>query len=319
MPATTKSIRPKPKSSRQSSVKKDDPEINGHFLWHELSGRNSKYKWMYKVLENIHEHTNGAITRDVIKYLEISLENFADNFLNDIPFSAQSSENFGTEIVNSWFGLDDDETVTSTQVFAEIAEIIQKSYEEEEKTLDEDMSDRSGFFIGITTKLVLKFLDESVMNMSESVNFVEELTLYFLLYTCKYDIRFLVFYIDDMMDDRFIPKSINVDGFTVSILRTELAEYIRANLETVPRIEEGVMEIIAGSSSLIDEGMTKTKCIKDCKFGNGYRTGNSFIKRHAVIIEKIIRKIASLADGIDSDAWTNAMALDSFSSVADDI
>lgn len=294
------------------------PVSNSVNFWSSLQGLHSKYEWMANVFEEISNSIPvEKLSYDVIRYVELCLEKFADNFLSQIQVDGFDGDNFGNEILSIWFDFSI-EDIENDNDLSEIRDILQECFNEEIENIIEDNSDVSGLFINISSNLIIKFLTKSVYNMSLNVEKAEELTLFFLIWTAEYDALFSIFRLEEYLQPNIIPEKPSNEGLTIGLLQLNLADFIRTNYNVQPSIEPGTIELLAGTSNIIVLN-EKTEKIVEEKIKNvtpAYSADSTiFLNCHRYIVYLIFREVQEILQTRNNKQWTNSVVLDAINTV----
>jgi hypothetical protein len=285
-------------------------------FWSSLNGLRSKYPWMKNVFDGINEEIpNEKLSIDVIRCVELCLEKFADNYLSQVQVLGFDQNEFGNEILFSWFGFDVEE-IENDNDMSDLRDNLQVCYDEEIDNITEDSSDVTGLFVKISKMLMINFLTASVNNMLiNSVSTAEELTLFFVLYTAEHDARFSIFRLEEYLEKDIIPESPSKDGLSVGTLQLILADFIKTNYNVRPSVEPGSVELLAGLSNIIDitnpkcEELIFTKINKSIQPTNNINT-TIFLNIHRYILYVVFEEIQRILQNKTSKQWTNSIVLD---------
>ncbi len=304
-------------------VRSISPINNTVNFWSSDVRLETKYEWMIEVYAAIsYEIGNDKLSYDVIKYIELCLEKFADNYLSQVQVSGFESDNFGNEMMFNWFGFDFDAALDETDPMnfqndpdlIELRDSLQKSYEEESLNLTEDDTAVTELFINISKMLIIKFLVQSLENMLMNYSQPEELSLFYLMYTAEYDVRFSIFRLEEYFEKGIIPVAPSKDGFTVAMLRLTLPDFIKENYDIRPSLEPGSIELLAGTSNIIvineksdqlvaniiDKLITPASTIELTIYFN----------LHRYILYLVFEEIQNIIRNKNDKQWTNAVVLD---------
>jgi hypothetical protein len=313
-------LKPLSLESKSTNSRKISPITNNINFWTSLRGYSSKHEWMSQIFEYIDNQIGTEkLTFEVVRYIELCLENFADNCLSQIIISDIEPSQFGIQMLQIWLDVSIEEIEDNTQLF-KISEMLQQCYEDEKINLIEDDSDVTNLFINITEKLIYEFLSSSLEYMLTMISEPQELTLYFVIYTAKYNPCFNFFSLDEYNERDVIPEKLSEDGITVGILRLSLNSFIKTNYDIRPSYEDGTIELLVGVSNIIviNEKSDELVADKIDEFIEIAETDNQtiYLNLHRYILYLIFEQIQIITKKTNSMIWTNGLILDAINTVS---
>lgn len=302
------------------SYKSISPISNFTNFWSSLKGFRSKYIWMTDVFEQISESIpKDKLTVDVMRYIELCLEKFTDNYLSQIQVTGFEKENFSREMLFNWFGFEA-ETIEDDADVGELCDILQDCYDLNNDELADDPTNVTNLLITICSNLIIKFLIVSLNNMLKTISNPEELTLFFVIYTAEYDARFSIFRLEEYIQPGVIPEFTSNDGLTVGTLQLILPDFIKKSYDDHPSLEPGCIELLAGVSNIIVINDKSDQIVLD-KLPYLIDTNSSldmtiFLNLHRYILYLIFEEIQKILLTKNNTQWTNAIVLDAINTSA---
>ena len=289
-------------------------------FWSSLTGLPSKYEWMEDVFNIISKQIpENKLSLSVVRYVELCLEKFADNYLSQVQVTGFAEEDFGNETLFNWFGFSP-ENIEDDKDLAELRDCLQKCFDDNLDELLEDNSDITDLFINISSTLIIKFLIVSLEYMLDDIPNPEELTLFFVMHTAEYDARFSIFRLEEYMEPDILPENPSNDGLTIGILRLNLADFIRKNYNMNPLLEAGSIELLAGTSNIIVINHKSDKLVADIidKLIQPASTLDLtiFLNLHRYILYLVFEEIQVILTKTKTTQWTNAVVIDAINSAA---
>lgn len=303
-----------------SRTKSLSPIGNSINFWSSLKGLHSKYEWMEQVFVTISNNIPiEKLSNDVVRYIELALEKFADNYLTQIQVTGFERKNFSYEMLFSWFGFDAD-MIDNDPDMTEFANELQDCFDANAILLADDPTDIINLLITICETLVIKFLHASLTLMLNTITNIEELTLFFVIYTAEYDARFSIFRLEEYIESEVIPKTISNDGLTVGTLQLVLPDFIKKNYDITPSIEPGCVELLAGISNIIvitnkSDELVLNKVESLITVTNDM-TMNIYLNLHRYLLYLTFDEIQKILLTKNSTWWTNSIILDAINTAA---
>ncbi len=295
------------------------PITNSKNFWSSLKEYNSKYEWMTQVYDAISDTTGDKLSLETFRYIELCLENFVDNYLNEMSVDGFEPENFGNEVLYEWFGFEQD-AIESDEKLVELRDDLQNCFDSEIITITEDSSDVSRLFIKICTVCVIKFLEQSVRNMIISINNPDVLTLFYCIYTAQYDNRFFMFMLEEYLEKDIIPQDPSNQGVTIAMLHENLAIFIKKNYDEPPLLENGILDLLAGCSNIIVINDKSTELISNLSVPLIEIPNNKeltiFFNLHRYILYLIFEEIQTILKTKEDHFWTCGIVIDAINTVA---
>lgn len=288
-----------------------------NIYWSNLKGIKSKYTWTDEVFSNITEYTGNKMSKDVIKYIEVLVEKFIDEKLDNLTVTGFEPSNFGYIIVEKWFNIEKNEAMAVSEL-STISKWLQEAYESEFLKFKDDETDVQGLLVKIVSKFFIEFLSISLNVMMNSTTRIKELTLFFCLYTIEHDGRFSILKDRDM--SAFLPEVFTKKGYTVTMLRQKLPIYIKNTFGVRPYIEDGVLEILANSSNmiLINDKSRKISKFVDIPQNTCDGKDKVFFNLHRYILYLIFRYIRLIMKNNKSEIISNSIAFDALTMAKED-
>ena len=263
-------IEPEILSVEKSRTKKDlYSDIESVNYWSMLSDRESKYDWISLVERSISVIIKDKMSEVSYYNLKDVIERFVDE--NLIILENSSEFTFGNYMLYIWMGYTEEDLASNPdlQLFADE---LQECYDNVEENNPEKM------YINITTLVMTRYLEAVVDFMVE--NSQDVINLFHCLYVQHTDPRFAMFRYENVTEN-LIPIQPSLNGLTVDRLKIDLGGFIKTKYSQQPSLENGVLQLLAGSSNVIvlDEynislaniirktlGETKTDSDKDLFF-----------------------------------------------------
>jgi hypothetical protein len=284
---------------------KSPKEIESVNYWSSLNNLESKHDWLSLVMESINTIIKDEMTQGAFFNLKNVMENFVDENLSVL---SDHEGNFGLYVLYIWMGYDE-EDVNKNEELKFFADELQDFYEK---------SDSSNLYVNITTLVMVRYL-EAVVNFM-LYNSHHTINLFHCLYVQQTDPRFTMFKYENVAEN-LIPIQPSLSGFTVDRLRIDLAEFIKTKYSQLPSLENGVLNLLAGSSNIILLNEQSTKLANNIrKMLNEPRSDSEkdlFFTLHKLILYLTFESIQARLSSSDNKMWTVEVVLDSLNEAAE--
>lgn len=274
-------------------------EIKSANYWSSLDNLESKHDWLPLVMESVNTIIKDEMTQSAFFNLKNVMENFVDenlSVLNDYE------GNFGLYVLYIWMGYDE-EDVNRDEELKFFADELQDFYLK---------SDSSNLYINITTLVIVRYLEAVVNFMLDNSH--HTINLFHCLYVQYTDPRFGMFKYENVTEN-LIPIRPSLNGFVVDRLRMDLGEFIKTKYSQLPLLEDGVLNLLAGSSNVIrmnEQSISLANEIR--KMLNETRSDSEndlFFTLHKLILYLTFESIQQRLLDKDNKTWTVAVVLDS--------
>lgn len=287
-------------------------ENEANTYWASLRGVETKYVWMQDVKNCIMYLIGDKISIPAIHHLEHVMENFVDKQLLPHVYDATDENEHGTQLLASMLGLELD-AIRENALFLELADELQECYtrnNEKQGTVDDLYRD-------ITCLIMVRFLEKVTEKIHQTTPNDLIITLFYCLYVEHTDSSFS-FLRQGHIENNLIPIQPNLSGMTVNCLRLGFAEFCKREYGVMPMLENGVLNLLAGSSNVIrirdeKEGEVGLAGAIMNFFGKSFDGSEKvlFFTLHQFILSLTFANVRARLVETDTQAWTVSIVLDS--------
>lgn len=304
-------------STGSSLKERKETKEEAKYSWMNIKETKTKYEWVPKVNTCINQLLPTNMTISASLHLQDVIERFVDNSImnlldENIEEINNLGDDFGVEILAAWLN-------TTTDIIQSDFKLLTFSQEIQECYNLNNEDDNDNLYLAITCIVIIKFLEEVTNKMLDSESQNMYVSLYHLLYVEETDVRFSMLRCGHI-ENGLIPAEVNIDGFTVDKLRLGLAEFIKDSYDQHPFLEDGVLALLAGSSSIITMSkessiLTYDLCVA---LGQDYVLGDKelFFILHKYILYLTFENVQSLLRDSKNKYWTITVVLDALNQAA---
>jgi hypothetical protein len=306
-------------------------EVESEGYWSSLAKIKTKYPvFMTGIIENIRIITKDkdGITPVAFDHLWNTVENFIDRKLSAIDGSAFTIDSFGDYALNLWSGFTEDEIRENSNLdnfSKDLQDCLTTHMDRVSRS--ETGQDDAVLYTTLIATVMTRFL-EQVLAVSGKERII---SLFHCVYVEETDIRFKFLRSGFIFPD-LIPVEPSVTGLTAEHIKLELADFIRKYYSQRPSLEEGVLQLLAGSSNIInveDERQVRLShaILKELGETSVVEKGPEetllseseevFFTLHRYILYLTLETIQLKLSVARSSSWTIKLVLDSLNSVAE--